>query len=398
MNFAPIAECVKPIKKWSPRNSNEDMPFQYIDLSSVDRGSKSISQTSEMFPTEAPSRARQLVAANDVLVATVRPNLNGVAVVSEEYDGATASTGFCVLRPKERKLDHRYLFHWVKTPQFIQEMIKRSTGANYPAVSDKTVKSARIPLPPLAEQKRIAAILDKADDICRKRQEAIALADIFLRSVFLNMFGDPVTNPMGWDSGSLLDVVQNQREDLRCGPFGTQLKVGELVSSGVPLLGIENVLDDVFNKNYTNFITEEKAEQLNRFDVRAGDVLITRMGTIGRACVAPEEAEGGRISYHLFRVRVNPQRCIPEFLAATISKSGTFRHQLERLAHGAIMAGLSMEILKEVKFLIPPLGKQKEYLKIVQKHALVTASGNNLFKESKALFFSLQQRAFRGSL
>jgi type I restriction enzyme S subunit len=87
-------------------------------------------------------------------------------------------------------------------------MVRQATGASYPAVSDAIVKGSKIPLPPLAEQKRIAAILDKAEAIRRKREQAIKLADEFLRSLFLDMFGDPVSNPKGWPQKPLRDCVE----------------------------------------------------------------------------------------------------------------------------------------------------------------------------------------------
>ena len=110
----------------------------------------------------------------------------------------TASTGYCVLRPKKDKLDSRFLFHWVKTGVFVDRMVGVATGANYPAVSDAKVRASTIPLPPLAEQKRIAAILDAADALRARRRESIAQLDTLLQSTFLDMFGDPVTNPLGW--------------------------------------------------------------------------------------------------------------------------------------------------------------------------------------------------------
>ena len=114
----------------------------------------------------------------------------------------TASTGFCVLRPDNAKLDSRFLFHWVKTDVFVRRMVDVATGANYPAVSDAKVKASKIPLPLLlAEQKRIARILDAADALRAKRREALVQLDTLLQSTFLDMFGDPVTNPMGWDEG-----------------------------------------------------------------------------------------------------------------------------------------------------------------------------------------------------
>lgn len=98
-----------------------------------------------------------------MLVSTVRPNLNSVAIVTEEFSGATASTGYTVLRPLPQIWDTQYLFHWVKTDHFINEMVKLATGQSYPAVSDKIILNSKIPLPALVEQRRIASILDQAD-------------------------------------------------------------------------------------------------------------------------------------------------------------------------------------------------------------------------------------------
>ena len=136
----PVGECVEPIQTWSPARDSEADTFRYIDISSVSQDEKRIIPNGEIPTAEAPSRARQLVRAGDVLVSTVRPNLNAVAVVPEEMDGATASTGFCVLRPDQNRLQERYLFHWVQSPTFIADMVKQATGQSYPAVSDKIVK------------------------------------------------------------------------------------------------------------------------------------------------------------------------------------------------------------------------------------------------------------------
>ncbi len=203
-----IGDVTSRVETWDPLGSMSNEPFHYIDISSVDRESKQISATQLILPCDAPSRARQIVKAGDILVSTVRPNLNAVAEIPERLDGATASTGYCVLRTDKARIDSRYLYFWVRSSGFIKEMVKRATGASYPAVSDKIVKDSTLPLPPLPEQKRIAAILDKADSIRRKRQETVRLTEELLRSAFLEMFGDPVVNPKGWDICRLGDVVQ----------------------------------------------------------------------------------------------------------------------------------------------------------------------------------------------
>lgn len=118
----PIADLVGKCQTWNPKYGGAGS-FDYIDLSSVDKDTKSIASIERYECSNAPSRARQLVETDDVLVATVRPNLNGVALINATHHGMTASTGYCVLRPDEDKLDSRFLFHWVKTGVFVRRMV-----------------------------------------------------------------------------------------------------------------------------------------------------------------------------------------------------------------------------------------------------------------------------------
>jgi len=132
-----LGDLVTPVGTWTPERDSPDEKFTYVDLSAVDQDEKAIVGARELPCADAPSRARQVVNDGDVLVSTVRPNLNAVARVPAELHGATASTGFCVLRPHPKKLDSRYLFHWVRSKQFIGEMARRATGASYPVSTPK---------------------------------------------------------------------------------------------------------------------------------------------------------------------------------------------------------------------------------------------------------------------
>ena len=155
-----IGSLVSDVETRNPSSFESDT-FEYIDISAVDQDLKTIVGARSINCNDAPSRARQLINTNDILVSTVRPNLNAVAIVPEVFDTAIASTGFCVLRPKQKQLDASYLFQWVKTPLFVSDMMRKATGASYPAVSDRIIFESKLPLPPLPEQRRIAAILDK---------------------------------------------------------------------------------------------------------------------------------------------------------------------------------------------------------------------------------------------
>lgn len=164
MKMVAIGNLVDPVAKWNPKKDGAGT-FTYVDISSIDQANKVISAPASVEAASAPSRARQLIASGDALVSTVRPNLNAVAFVTDEFDGATASTGFCVLRPTPGKLECRYLFHWVRTRTFIEYLVRCATGASYPAVSDKIVKLAPIPLPAIEEQGRIAEVLDAVETL-----------------------------------------------------------------------------------------------------------------------------------------------------------------------------------------------------------------------------------------
>lgn len=181
--------------------------FRYVDISGVDRDAKAITKSDELPAEDAPSRARKLIETSDILVSTVRPNLNAVAFVPPELDGEIASTGFSVLRANEKLASAKFLYYWTQHPSFVDFLVANATGASYPAVSDAIVKRAQLPLPPLSEQHRIVELLDEADRLRRLRRAADAKAARILPALFLKMFGDPATNPMGWPVKPLGEVA-----------------------------------------------------------------------------------------------------------------------------------------------------------------------------------------------
>ena len=371
-----------------------------LKVSSVTWGQFRPEENKAILPDYNPGSCPR-VCKGDLLIsrANTVELVGAVAMAEKDYPNLLLSDKTLRLIPCLKQVSPRYLLYALRTPLVRHHLESHATGTSGSMrnISQVSISTSPIPLPPLLEQRRIAAILDKADAIRRKRQEALALTDEFLRSAFLDMFGDPVTNPKGWPVGSI-DIVVKKKSDVRCGPFGTQLKVHELVDSGIPLFGTENVHNNQFIPSARKYLTERKASELSAFSIRPGDVLVTRMGTIGRACVVPQNVEDGRISYHLFRVRPDEERCLPEFLASTICRSGMFQTQLRMLSHGAIMAGLSTANLRAVKFLLPPISLQKEYLRYVLAVENMMSQQSMALDEVEALFKSLQQRAFCGKL
>ena len=173
---------------------DEDTLIDYIDISSVDNETKKVTGYQTITFGEAPSRARKAVKRGSVLVSTVRPNLNAVALLEEDTPNVSvASTGFCVLESKD-DVDPRFILNFCKSKTFIDDMVSQATGASYPAVSDKIVRSALVPKYSYQEQQHISNVLDKLAGIIDGRRIELQQLDDLIKARFVELFGDPIKN------------------------------------------------------------------------------------------------------------------------------------------------------------------------------------------------------------
>ena len=373
---------------WNPSRAPSDETFTYIDLSAVDQAAKQIIGAREIACAEAPSRARQLVARDDVLVATVRPNLNGVARVPEALDGATASTGFCVLRANQAELDGGYLFHWVKSPDFVADMVRKATGASYPAVSDRIIFDSAIPLPPLEEQRRIAEVLDRAEALRAKRRAALAQLDSLTQSLFLDLFGDHTTILTRWPNKKLGELL----EFLTSGSRGWAEYYAE---SGDLFLRIQNVRRDELVLEDVAYVNAPDTAEAKRTRVQAGDVLLSITADLGRTAVVPEGIGTAFINQHLSILRT--KALVPRFLSAYFASPIGQRQVLGRNRQ-AVKAGLNFEDIRSFVIPLPPLSLQREFARRVAAVEKLKTAQRASLAELDALFATLQHRAFRGEL
>ena len=380
----PISDLVEKCRTWNPAKEGNGY-FRYVDLSSVDKDRKSIIQVEEVSCQTAPSRARQLVKSGDILVSTVRPNLNGVAQVPHEYDGATASTGFCVLRPIPGKLNSDFLFHWVKTPAFVNSMMNVATGANYPAVSDRKVRASLIPCLPLSEQKRIAAILDAADALRAKRRETLAQLDNLLQSTFLEMFGDPAANPRKWETSSLGDVtsIEAPMVDPRQAEFQGLLHYGP----------------DRIKKDSGELLPAQTAfeEQLKsgKFLCSPGEILYSKIRPyLNKVALVKEKC---LCSADVYPVRPDESVITKEYLWLLL-RSKAFLDYVASFSRRANIPKLNRKQFAGYEAPIPPMATQKHFKAIAQSVEQQKSRLRAHLDELDTLFAALQARAFAGEL
>ena len=340
-----------------------------------------------------------LVESGDVLFnATNSPELVGKSAFFAGHDEpAVFSNHFLRLRPKVNHLDGRFLSRWL-TLQFqrgvFEEMCRQ--WVNQATVSRDSLVALEIPLPPLAEQRRIAEVLDRAEALRAKRRAALAQLDTLTQAIFLDLFGDPEAR--GWPMATVADIANPRSGSIRTGPFGSQLLHGEFVDGGVSVLGIDNAVSNEFRWGERRFISETKYRELRRYTVHPGDVLITIMGTCGRCAIVPDEVPLAINTKHLCCITLDPAKCLPSFLHAYFLRHPIARRYLDRTAKGAIMAGLNMGIIKAMPIPVPPLSLQRDFARRVTAVEKLKASHRTSLAELDALFASLQHRAFRGEL
>lgn len=369
--------------------------IEYIDLSAIDQLTKQITRASQVQGSDAPSRARQILAAGDVLVSTVRPNLNAVAVVDEHLDGATGSTGFSVLRPNQDELDGRYLFQWVKSPAFINAMVAQATGASYPAVSNKIVRSSAIPLPPLPEQRRIAAILDHADTLRARRRQQDVLLHSLESAIFQSIFGPESVGPRSWPSMPLkalsLDGLKN----------GAYFPKERYSDDGTEMVHMADAFYDLIPRGGLRRVSAS-SEEIEKYAVIEGDVLIARRSLnyagAGKPSLAATSSEPLLFESSLIRMRLDPSLILKEYLFGVLSSENFRRTRLSKIVTGTTIFGVSQSNMGELAIPIPPMELQNRYRNILTECRKMSPGIHTFASELDDLFASLQSRAFRGEM
>lgn len=362
----------------------------YLGLEHIEHGGKIIGSQS-VENGELKSSKFQF-SPDHLLYGKLRPYLAKIA--APDFEGI-CSTDIIPLLPGP-DVDKRYLLHFLRQKRMVEFATSRASGANLPRLSPKELAKFKIPLPELGEQKRIAAILDAADALRAKRRETLAQLDTLLQSTFLEMFGNP--DKPGWAVETVEDLTLKQKGSIRTGPFGSQLLHSEFVDNGIPVLGIDNAVENEFRPGKPRFITPAKYEKLKRYTVRPKDLLITIMGTCGRCAIVPEDIGVAINTKHLCCISLDQGRCLPEYLHTYFLHHPMARRYLQDNAKGAIMSGLNMGIIKRLPVPAPPIAMQRRFAAIAQAIKQQKSRLRTHLDELNTLFASLQARAFAGEL
>lgn len=323
----------------------------------------------------------------DVLVAKITPCFeNGKiaqAKLSRPY--GFGSTEFHVLRPHSERLDARFLTHYLKKPHIRQQGARRMTGsAGQRRVPENFLTDLIIPLPPLPEQRRIAAILDKADELRAARRRALAQLDTLTQSIFLEMFGD--TETTSWARLDELCVL------ITDGTHYTPTYSEE----GVIFLSSRNVTSGYITWDDVKYIPHELHRELHkRIAPQLGDVLLAKNGTTGIAAVVDRDCVFDiYVSLALLRPSAN---ILPIYLREAVNAPSSTR-QFHASLKGIGVPNLHLKEIRSARIPIPPLNRQAEFASRVSEVERLRSTNIHALDEGESLFQALQHRAFRGEL
>jgi len=361
--------------------------FELLSIPAYDRGSAEIALGSEIGST------KQAVQPGDVLLSKIVPHIRRAGVVEPSAGSRQiASSEWIVFRSKEA--DARYLRHFLVSDGFHRQFMQTvsGVGGSLLRARPKYVAKIKIPLPPLEEQRRIAAILDKVHETLSLRRSCLQDLTASLElNLFLDLFGSPATNPKGWKLVQIGDLA----EIFSDGPFGSNLKSSHYTESGVRVVRLQNIGVREFVDNDKAFVSSSHYEELSKHTCLPGDILI---GTLGdpnlRACIQPNHIP----------IAINKADCVQMRCADSMAHPLFVMHLLNTpdanamassLILGQTRGRISMGRLRGLSIPVPPVELQAEFALRVEKTESLKQSLRLSFAEADQLKGALSHSFFQ---
>jgi type I restriction enzyme S subunit len=358
-------------------NQTEGMPL--IRIRDVVRGFSNTRYSGEVD-------AKFIVQNGEILIG-MDGNFNtarwtgGPALLNQRVCKVTARAGI---------LDEGFLFHLL--PKELKKIEDATAFVTVKHLSVKGIRDIDVALPPLPEQRRIAAILDQADALRAKRREALAQLDSLTQSIFIEMFGDPVTNSKRLPTKFLNQIAKFENGDRSSNyPSGDDIK-----DHGVLFLSTKNITDGRLDLTKSVYITEEKFKSLSRGKAVSNDLIITLRGTLGSCCIFDTVHKTAFINAQMMIVR--PLReCDSMYLHALLT-SKQAQERFDHIGRGAAVPQLTAAQMASLEIPVPPLAEQQEFARRMKALDELKDKQEIALTELDTLFASIQNRAFRGDL
>lgn len=334
----------------------------------------------------------------DILMSHINSvsHLGKVAIFENKNEKIIHGMNLLCLKANHEKLLAKYAFYYLKSLQFrssIKKITKKSV--NQASFNISNLKGIQIPLPSLSEQTHIAQVLSKAETLIEQRKESILLLDEFLKSTFLEMFGDPVRNEKKWEKVQLSNVCR------KIGSGATPKGGKESYhKKGMSLIRSLNVHNDEFIYDDLAFIDDKQANELKNVIVEGKDVLLNITGaSVARCCIVPKNILPARVNQHVSLLRPDENVLNPIFLSKMFTSKNYQVHLIKNAkSKGATREAITKEEIELMKVIAPPLPLQTQFSQIVIQTEQLKEHYKNSLQELENLYGALSQKAFNGEL
>lgn len=325
---------------------------------------------------------RTQIAVGDVLL-TIVGTVGRTAVVDEDMPAFALQRSVAVLHPKNDICLPRFLMYALRGKRTYIE--NRAKGVAQKGIYLKEVSDIDIYIPDISNQEIIINKLDKVNTIIKLRQEELLALDNLIKARFVEMFGDPVSNPYGYDKVALSDLA-----DIKIGPFGSLLHKEDYIDGGHPLLNPSHIVDGKVSPDDKLTISDEKYEELSAYQLKTGDVVMGRRGEMGRCAVVPEDGFLCGTGSMLIRTK---GEVTADYIQKIISFP-SFKKTIEDMAVGQTMPNLNVPIVSGFQIIKPPMEVQDRYYAFAEQVNKSKVAVQKALDETQMLFDSLMQEYF----
>jgi type I restriction enzyme S subunit len=363
--------------KWSAVPVKKE--FQYIDLSSVDRATHSISETGTITADSAPSRAQKIVQTNDVLFGTTRPTLNRLCLLSDQYEGQVCSTGLCILRADTAKIVPGYLYYLLTTSKFLKYVELTQRGTSYPAVTDKDVKNFMFHLPPVKEQQQIVSKLDAAFEKIDYASK-LSLENLKKSVLLFRVYADEVFNSL---DRSYLKKLNDVCNGVGYGSSVKSKKVGK-----VPVIRMGNIQKGRID--WSKLVYSSDDSEIEKYLLGYNDVLFNRTNSpelVGKSAIYKGETAAIFAGY-LIRIDYDKNLVDGDYLNYYLNSDIAKRYGSSVMSKSINQANINGTKLKAYPIPVPELEQQ---IVITNKLDKLSGQTNDLIVKYEAKLRLLQE-------
>lgn len=328
----------------------------------------------------------KLFPKGTVLIAMYGATIGACSILSFE---ATTNQACAAFLPNDELLPE-YLYYFLSSKK--ESFIKDGVGGAQPNISAGYLKNVEILKVAVEKQRAVIGSLSRIENVITRRKQQLQKLDELVKARFVEMFGDPISNPKGWNMPLIEDIVAKEKNALKAGPFGSALKKEYYVDSGYKIYGQEQVIngDHKFGDYY---IDTERYKLLKNCAVKAGDVLISLVGTCGKSYVMPEEFEPGIINPRLMKITFDKEKINPYYFQHYF-QSDSLKKALAENTHGGTMDILNLSIVRKLTVPLPPLELQNEFISLVKQIDKSKLSVQKSLEKLEILKKALMQKYF----